>query len=1117
MRYGYSIPNVKADPMAVRKVRLLYSPDPDQLVRAVFKELSDHHSQWPDQRAFILVPEYMKADMERRYLTDQAAGGLMMAEVLSFNRLASRLADEVGRQAVPVISTAGKAVLAQKALLDDNLPFNRFHRLAGKPRYALELVSILGDFNRYRITAGDLRASKEEPASSRARQATREKLEDFALLKESLDEEMRARGLEDPDQKLSRLAELLNTRPLPERLAFLERARIWVLGFGNDRDFTSQEGLVLEALAKLTPALTLAVAADSLNSEGEPAYRLGRETLQALGRIFPDAERTRLAAKASQAPPEIHFIRSINRREEARYTAGEIRRLLLTGNLRRREIAVALSESEEIATYLESAFEDYGIQAYIDTGRPLRNSSFIRLLSSFLKLCHYDFTLPDLLDYYKSGLAARSGDPVDRFENAALALDWRKAADLREITGSPEARQSAVAAYVDPGTGEGRDLLSVLEDVKDLLDTASSLRGLRSGQAKCDFLLDFLLGEMNGEGGQFPENSPAGRVFYRRDDLLDQGREENARLLVSSWNAVIDFLQEASALLGSARISQAHFTALILAGLEGLSLSSIPAGIDRVRVGSLSQMAVWPCKLLFVLGMTDTAFPPEMKGEGYLLDDERIYLSERTGKAFPNRRQDQPAAQAWLVNSLLTRPSQALYLSTPTLGGNSSRIYDDWLASEGGQEIILAGYGDEPDPRWYAPKMALRLLRGKQGAPEAWREALASLRKEPPRLLPSADLIAESLVLPRTRVEPLMKKRDSVSVSLLQSYNDCPFRFFIQYLTGASERRVAQDQPNLQGTLLHRLLELASRELKGELEAATTPGEIRALVLEWQEELTPFHLRPHYDRATRNPYLALYAKPGLAGGVGDRLIRRAVDTLSSLSEFNLTEAFVPLELEWTFPSTGRPAYRLSADGHAFTCRGSVDRIDARPDGALRIIDYKRSMKEFSWTGLYDGTDLQLPLYKRAYETAFPGSLVTALLFAGWRTSSQYELSSYRPLPDDGRKEALKSLDKQLGEWQGRAVDQAAAFAEKRAARTLESIMEGRFPARPAIRGRRDPCQFCPWHAACGYDKRLARNSPLPETAADRKAIRGLILQDDGAGGRMNGQGSEGEGQGFSSI
>ena len=162
------------------RIHLVHHPEMDELVRHVFDQLAEHQKDWPGYRAFLLVPEYLKADMERRYITSQRAGGLMMAEILSFRRFAARIFGEAGDLAGTAISYAGKAVRGQKSLLDQDLPFRRFNRLAGKPRYAAELVNVLGDFHRYGISSSELLIGEDEAKTVPARQSTVDKLHDFA-------------------------------------------------------------------------------------------------------------------------------------------------------------------------------------------------------------------------------------------------------------------------------------------------------------------------------------------------------------------------------------------------------------------------------------------------------------------------------------------------------------------------------------------------------------------------------------------------------------------------------------------------------------------------------------------------------------------------------------------------------------------------------------------------------------------------------------------------------------------------------------------------------------------------------------------------------------------------
>ena len=1065
--------------------RLIHHRDPDQLTRRVFEELSRHRLAWPDHRAFVIVPETIKADMERRYITSQQAGGLMMAEILSFRRLATRLFNESGRQAARVISRAGKAVLAQRALLDSALGFRRFNRLAGKPRYAAELVSVLGDFHRYGITAADLREAENEKGDGGWGRTRADKFHDFALLKETLDQEMQERKLQDPDQELGSLAELLNAQPLSQRLGFLGRTHVWVLGFGNSRDFTSQEKKVLEALSNVVASLTIAVAYDP-SCEDQLAFGHGRETLLSLNRSFPGSKLEALPAGKTSPEPEYYFIRAIDRHEEVRYAAGEIRRLLLTTDLRRKDIGIALCETDTAPAFLEPALAEYGIDAYMDVGRPLHHSSFIRFLRAFLSLSKHDFSLDDLLNYYRSGLSGMDSEKVDLFENTALAWGWRSASTLRRIL-AEIGNGTEPQAWIDPLTPGGEAVQSVLKDLEQLLRQAAALREAATGRTKCAFLLDFLT------GGDRPFNE---RVEKQRDLLLADGHGENARVLVASWNATLNYLEETSELMGEAAMAQEHFSSMLLAGIEGLTLASIPSGIDLVRVGSLAEMAGWPCRVLFILGATDSAFPPGPGQEGYLLDEERAFLAGRTGKAFPSRKKDQAARQAWLIHSLLSGPDHSLYLSVPTLGNDSARLFDEWLSEKDGHKITLTKQSNDPDVRWYAPGAAVNRLRWNRKAPPDWQKAVARLTKTLPRVLEPADRMAGSFSIPRPLAESVMAGREGVSVSLIQLYNACPFRFFAEYLAGASERVISDDLANHQGTILHRLMELAVDDL---IQLLATSAELDqgAVMLNWQSQLTGPDMRKLYRQAAEDRHLSWYKDPRLAGGIGERMIQRAADNLRVLADFNIPGGFRPVRLEWYFPQKGRPAYQLTAGEHDFVFRGLVDRIDENPDGLIRLIDYKRSAREFSWLGLYDGTDLQLPLYKQAYETAYPGSVIEGLLFAGWAASNLYELSSFQLPPGPGGNDGLKSLTRQMAVWENDHLEKVAAFAEKKAIESLEAILGGHFPANPAVRGGgQNPCTFCPWHAACGYDRRLSRNRPKASDKSESDRIRRIILETD---------------------
>ncbi len=1099
--------------MTARIFDIVYSEDYDLLVDHIFERMERRLEFQPDQRAFLIVPEPMKADMERHFITRTHIGGIMLTEILSFRRLATRLFSESGIPTHEPLSSAGKAILAQKILLDPEMPFRTFKRMAGQPRYAAELVRILGDFQRYEISSDDLLQIESQ------NRATLDKFHDFALLKNALEGEIAQRRLGDPDCTLTNLASLLMSSPLPQRLGFLAKTHIWVVGFGADRQFTSQEMKVLRGLASRVSGITFTVTADYPGgNQGALAFQHGRATIDTLMRVFPgvriDRAASRSIEKTTKSLPgndvkattdvkrDIQLVEAINVHEEARYCAGIIRELLLGGQFRRRDIGVALCDNRTMPNIIETTLAEYGVDAWVDTRKPLSQSSFARTFTAFLSLCSYDFSFDQLMEYYRSGLSPLSDNVIDSFENAALALGWTTARDFRELAASPALLDDVLSNRFKGNAYERSAVRAALKDVFHLLTFTSQMRGLRNGYDKSDLLLDFLF------SGQY--NSPAERVKRRTDSLVEQKRQDSATLLVSSWNATVDLLRECRELLGKTRISQDHYTQLLLAGLEGLVLPAVPLGADHVRVGSLKAMATWPCRVLFILGATAAAFPPENKQQGYLRNEERELLSEETHKPFPNLQKDDPASQAWLVHMLLSRPTHTLYVSVPMIGEDGqSYVFDNLKAmpSKNGEGLkdqkpenlsTVMEPGRVPDVRWNALQAAQRIMRWNSKAPPAWRAAVNRAvdrdGKTDRPLLALADTIAEDTMLPPELASGILLSVDGVSISLLQRYNTCPFLYFAEYVAGAKERVKAEDRPNMQGTLLHRLVELATRDLKDRLQHADTTEKISEITALWRRDVeSTDYMRRLYNTATEDRGLGWYALPSSSGSIGERLRIFAGETIQAIADFGQEDGYSPRFSEWYFPNDDARPYLLRVGDYSFILRGFVDRIEENTANKARIFDFKRTSKDFSWADLYDGTDIQLPLYKLAFETAFHEKKVDELYFCGFERPDLIVSNAYSKTSVEKNK-VREHLENQKKKWEPGNVDLAAQLAVKKAGETIGNILAGTFPARPTIRGTdKPPCDYCNWRAACGYDDRLKRNKPLPKISDENIKID--ILQE----------------------
>ena len=107
----------------------------NRVARLLFTELASHTKDQQvklTEPAFILVPDALKADVERRYLSKFDVNGLMLAEVLSFERFAYRIFSRAGGLATDSISKIGKSLLIQKIICQRPEQFKRFQRFAAR-------------------------------------------------------------------------------------------------------------------------------------------------------------------------------------------------------------------------------------------------------------------------------------------------------------------------------------------------------------------------------------------------------------------------------------------------------------------------------------------------------------------------------------------------------------------------------------------------------------------------------------------------------------------------------------------------------------------------------------------------------------------------------------------------------------------------------------------------------------------------------------------------------------------------------------------------------------------------------------------------------------------------
>jgi RecB family exonuclease len=272
----------------------------------------------------------------------------------------------------------------------------------------------------------------------------------------------------------------------------------------------------------------------------------------------------------------------------------------------------------------------------------------------------------------------------------------------------------------------------------------------------------------------------------------------------------------------------------------------------------------------------------------------------------------------------------------------------------------------------------------------------------------------------------------SWSVSALETYIGCPFKFFARYVLHLAEEPDDEEvmDPRTEGEFVHGVFEAFFARWKADGHQAITPANLdmaRTVFSEVVEDrLTALSQTEAALARTR-----LLGSPA-AAGLGDAVLRMEAERPVAV-----VDRLLEHRLEGTF------AFETADGPRSIALRGKADRVDLLADGTFRLIDYK-----LGWPP-NKARALQLPIYGLCAEQRLDGHLGRR-----WRLGEAAYLAFKGP----------KRVVPLFGSPADR--DHVLADAQERLAATIDAIDRGDFPPRPDDVFR---CESCAYAAVCRKD------------------------------------------------
>ena len=791
---------------------------------------------------------------------------------------------------------------------------------------------------------------------------------------------------------------------------------------------------------------------------------------------------------------------------ETEHTAAKILELVREDGYRFRDISIICGEPDNYSHIIEAVFDEYDIPYYTDERFSIAEHPIAMQVLSLFDIYENNWDYSSVMSYLRAGFVyLRSdgkyrripGDDIDRFDNyvlkygirgrsmyccswtdkrrtlvdEALELDSGKEEDGAALEPFRAAVTAPVAAYCD-ACKNAKTVTDFCEALYAFFEDINLYNGLRAE------LLGLAMNRATADAQRF------GQI----------------------WNLVLDVLDQVCTALGGHEVNAEEFGDLIRAAMGSCGIRTIPSGVDRVFIGSVDKNRSDNSRVIFAIGARSGTFPTESKQEGFLSNADRERLAEDMDIRLAPTTVQKTAKSANNVYKTLAAASDRLYLSYPiqTPDGSACRpaqlVLDICAKLPGiprGNDIVIdsesarALYVSSPAATMH--KLLINPVSNPLWASVnewydehgEWRHKLFSVRG-------ARNRYGKRLIeLDPSLASAMYKGSIFYSPTHLNTYAQCPFKNYLKYGLGLSEREEQELTAADAGTYAHEIVKRFCEEVDNtcgwdRIDSGKAEEMIDRIV-----EITLDNIRDtelHDKEKTTN----ILRRMG-------RTVARVAETVTRSIACG---SFVPYAYEKSI------RVRLTPD---VGIKGMIDRVDVCHHDDIeeyRVIDYKTGRKGFSVADICAGLDMQPVIYSLAIAAENDKAVISGMYYnrvrndyshikttsrlstvvSDLKKNTMLDGATFVEIAPDGSPlpESVNRIESELSRAEdsvffgrklsiggnlhsraagGRLMDEV----RDRIIETDRSIRGGRITPAPLTDGNGSVCDYCEFSDVCGFD------------------------------------------------
>ncbi len=975
-------------------LRIIYGKAGSGKSEFIYKEINERITSKEKNKIFIITPEQFSYTAEKKLMENKKS--IINAEVITFNRMAHRIVNEIGGTIHNNITKCGKAMLIYSILQNEKKNL----KLLNKSDENIELVMrTISEFKKNNISISDLKNELNNINDD----LLKLKLEDMILIYDKFNLNLQNKYIDETDL-LTILAENI------DKVDLFKNCNIYIDEFVG---YTKQELEIIKKLLNISKNVTITFCIDNLELNTNPdtdIFYPNKVTLNKILKLLKNDEKIEIInldklyrfknnelifienylynQKIKKYENEINNIKLFlakNKYSEIEYIANNIINLVKKENYKYNEIAIITKDVNSYSSLFKSIFSKYEIPVFIDEKKDLNQNIIVRYILSIIEIIIKNYSYESIFNYLKINFLEIDEDDIFKLEKYCIKYGIKNNKFKKDFIYG-----------INENTKNEINYLNKLR--KKIIEPIINLENKINKKQNAENIIKEIYLFLN-------EQKIENKINKRIKELEKNNFFELASEYKISYEIIINIFDEIVNIFKNEKITLENVYKILKIGLKNSDLGKIPSKQDGIIVGDTERSRTHKVKSIFIVGLNDGVFPSINRDEGYFNDTDRGLLKDN-GIELAKGSIDNLYDDNFNIYKAFTTAEEKIFLSycMTDLGGNSLRpsslilkMKKIFLNLKEESDILEKKYFLINEKNIYENlifninylnenknNLKENNINNKINLDEnninyenkinlnennfneinnlilfyKYFKENKNYKKILKNNLEYIKFLKSPKKIKKENIEKLYGKKLNTSISRLETFKSCPYEYFLGYSLKLKEKEELKVGSLDTGSFMHDVIHSFFEELN------ENKISVKNIEEKEQEEI----INKIIDEKLQNDSNYIFVATEKYKFLVKRLKRMILKALKyiilslKISDFNVKGTEVSFNEK---DGEYKPIKIELEDGKIIEIVGKIDRIDIAKDENnryVRIIDYKSSIKNINYSDVYAGLQLQLITY-----------------------------------------------------------------------------------------------------------------------------------------------------------